>query len=169
MPAAKCAAEVCPPTSSKPPRSPHWKSSIASSASPSLPASCLPRRLCIPARRLKTHALSPTSPDGVMTMKAPSLLWHNGRIKPWNEATVHVGAHALHYGSSVFEGVRVYATAQGPHYFRLADHTERLLLSAKVYDLQIPYPADAINRACEQVIAANGLSSAYVRPIAYRA
>lgn len=104
-----------------------------------------------------------------MNPSASALIWHNGRLKPWQEATVHVGAHALHYGSSVFEGVRVYATAQGPQYFRLADHTQRLLLSAKVYDLQIPYTADAINRACEQVITANGLSSAYVRPIAYRA
>jgi branched-chain amino acid aminotransferase len=102
-------------------------------------------------------------------MNPSALIWHNGRLKPWQEATVHVGAHALHYGSSVFEGVRVYATAQGPQYFRLADHTQRLLLSAKVYDLQVPYSADAINRACEQVITANGLSSAYVRPIAYRA
>jgi branched-chain amino acid aminotransferase len=82
---------------------------------------------------------------------------------------VHVGAHALHYGSSVFEGIRVYATPQGSQYFRLADHTQRLLLSAKVYDLTIAYSAEAIDRACEAVVVANGLSSAYVRPIAYRA
>jgi branched-chain amino acid aminotransferase len=97
------------------------------------------------------------------------LVWHNGRIKPLHEATVHVGAHALHYGSSVFEGIRVYATPDGPRYFRLHDHTRRLLLSAKVYDLDVPYGAEAINRACEDVVAANGLASAYVRPIAYRA
>jgi branched-chain amino acid aminotransferase len=102
-------------------------------------------------------------------MKPVQFIWHNGQLKPWQEATVHVGAHALHYGSSVFEGIRVYATAQGSRYFRLADHTERLLLSAKVYDFDLAYSADAINRACEDVVAANGLSSAYVRPIAYRA
>ena len=102
-------------------------------------------------------------------MKTPPLVWHNGKIKPLHEATVHVGAHALHYGSSVFEGIRVYATPDGPRYFRLRDHTQRLLLSAKVYDLDIPFDADQINRACEDVIAANGLASAYVRPIAYRA
>jgi len=101
-------------------------------------------------------------------MQPAQLIWHNGRLKPWQEATVHIGAHALHYGSSVFEGIRVYATPQGPKYFRLADHTERLLLSAKVYDFDIPYSGEAINRACEDVVAANGLSSAYVRPIAYR-
>ena len=101
-------------------------------------------------------------------MKAPQLLWHNGRIKPWNEASVHVGAHALHYGSSVFEGERVYATPKGPQYFRLAEHTERLFNSARIYDLNIPYSQDQINRACEEVIRATGLASAYVRPIAYR-
>lgn len=101
-------------------------------------------------------------------MNPAQLIWHNGRLKPWQDATVHVGAHALHYGSSVFEGIRVYATPQGPQYFRLAEHTERLLLSAKVYDFDIPYSAGEINRACEEVIAANGLGCAYVRPIAYR-
>ena len=94
---------------------------------------------------------------------------HNGRLKPWAEATLHVGAHALHYGSSEIEGQRVYATPGGSRYFRLKDHTERLLLSAKVYDFDIPHPAEEIDRACEEVVAANGLKSAYVRPIAYRA
>ncbi|MEO8671448.1 MAG: branched-chain amino acid transaminase [Tahibacter sp.] len=101
-------------------------------------------------------------------MKAPALIWHNGRIKPWQDATVSVGAHALHYGSSVFEGERVYATAQGPTYFRLHDHTERLFHSARVYDLQHSYSHAEINEACEEVIRANGLASAYVRPIVYR-
>ncbi len=101
-------------------------------------------------------------------MNASALIWHNGQLKPWAEATVHVGAHALHYGSSVFEGERVYATPNGSRFFRLKDHTERLLLSAKVYDLDLPYSADEIDRACEEVVAANGLKSAYVRPIAYR-
>ena len=75
-------------------------------------------------------------------MNASALIWHNGRLKPWQEATVHVGAHALHYGSSVFEGLRVYETPQGSRYFRLKDHTERLLLSAKVYDFDIPYRSE---------------------------
>ncbi|MGA9334057.1 MAG: branched-chain amino acid transaminase [Rudaea sp.] len=101
-------------------------------------------------------------------MKPSQQIWQNGRLKPWAEATVHIGVHALHYGSSVFEGIRVYNTPRGPAYFRLNDHTQRLLLSAKVYDLQIAYTANEINRACEAVVAANGLGSAYVRPIAYR-
>ena len=102
-------------------------------------------------------------------MQTPQLLWHNGQIKPWQEASVHVGAHALHYGSSVFEGERVYATPQGPQYFRLAEHTERLFNSAKIYDLAIPYSPQQINDACRELIRATGLASAYVRPIAYRA
>jgi branched-chain amino acid aminotransferase len=101
-------------------------------------------------------------------MEAPKHLWHNGRIASWQDATVHVGAHALHYGSSVFEGIRVYATPEGPRYFRLEEHTERLFHSARVYDLIIPYDAAAINQACREVITANGLQSAYVRPIVFR-
>lgn len=101
-------------------------------------------------------------------MEAPTHLWHNGRIKTWADATVHVGAHALHYGSSVFEGVRVYTTPEGPRYFRLDEHTERLFHSARIYDLAMPYDAATINRACREVIVANGLTSAYVRPIVFR-
>ena len=101
-------------------------------------------------------------------MKAPQLIWHNGRIKPWQEATVNVGAHALHYGSSVFEGERVYATNHGAAFFRLRDHTERLFHSARVYDLDIAWSADAIDAACAEVVLANKLGSAYLRPIVYR-
>lgn len=96
------------------------------------------------------------------------LLWHNGRIKPWSEATTHVSTHALHYGSSVFEGKRVYATPDGPAYFRLADHTRRLFESAKVYGIEIGYSEAEINAASSELIRANGLKSAYVRPIVFR-
>ena len=95
-------------------------------------------------------------------------LWHNGRLKAWDDATVHVGAHALHYGSSVFEGVRVYATPRGPAYFRLADHTRRLFESARVYEIELGYSAQQIDAACLELIRANGMGSAYVRPIAFR-
>jgi len=101
-------------------------------------------------------------------MSPTSLIWHNGRLKPWHEATVHVGAHALHYGSSVFEGERVYATPQGPAYFRLADHTRRLFESARIYEIDIGYSEEAINAACIELIAANAMPSAYVRPIVFR-
>jgi len=97
-----------------------------------------------------------------------ALLWHNGRLKPWDQATVHVSAHALHYGSSVFEGLRVYATPQGPAYFRLADHTRRLFESACVYDIAVGYRPEEIDAACLELIRANGMGSAYVRPIVFR-
>ncbi len=95
-------------------------------------------------------------------------IWHNGRIKPWAEATVHVSAHALHYGSSVFEGERVYATHRGPAYFRLADHTRRLFESARMYEIEIGYSEEEINAACIELIRANDMASAYVRPIVFR-
>ena len=97
-----------------------------------------------------------------------ALLWHNGQLKPWAEATTHVSTHALHYGSSVFEGERVYATPRGPAYFRLADHTARLFESARVYDIDIGYSAAQINAACLELIRANAMPSAYVRPIVFR-
>jgi branched-chain amino acid aminotransferase len=103
-----------------------------------------------------------------MSQTYPDHIWHNGRIKPWAEATVHVMAHALHYGSSVFEGIRSYETPKGPAIFRLSDHNRRLFQSAKIYDIVIPYTLEEINAACRAVIKANGLSKAYLRPIAYR-
>ncbi|MGN6521195.1 MAG: branched-chain amino acid transaminase [Dokdonella sp.] len=103
-----------------------------------------------------------------MAQTYPDHIWHNGRIKPWAEATVHVMAHALHYGSSVFEGIRSYETPHGPVIFRLTEHNKRLFNSAKIYDIQIPYTLEDINAACRAVIKANGLSKGYLRPVAYR-
>ena len=101
-------------------------------------------------------------------MKYPDHIWHNGHIKPWAEATVHVMAHGLHYGSSVFEGIRSYATPGGQAIFRLTDHLQRLYASAKIYDMPVPYDLDALAQGCREVIRANGLEKAYLRPIAYR-
>ena len=73
----------------------------------------------------------------------PEWIWHNGAIKPWAQATTHVMSHALHYGSSVFEGIRSYETPDGPAIFRLGDHTRRLFASARIYEMDIPYtPAE---------------------------
>lgn len=101
-------------------------------------------------------------------MNYPEHIWHNGQLKPWAEATVHVMAHGLHYGSSVFEGIRSYATPNGQAIFRLTDHLRRLYASAKIYDMPVPYDIDALARGCREVIRANGLEKAYLRPIAYR-
>ena len=85
------------------------------------------------------------------------------------KATVHVLAHALHYGSSVFEGVRAYAVPGGVSIFRLRDHTRRLFDSAKIHRIQIPFSEEQLNDACRQVVAVNELKSgAYLRPVAFR-
>ena len=101
-------------------------------------------------------------------MQYPERIWHNGTIKPWAEATTHVMSHALHYGSSVFEGIRSYDTPDGPAIFRLTDHNRRLFASARIYDMAIPYSLDQINAACRAVLRENGLSQAYLRPVAWR-
>ena len=101
-------------------------------------------------------------------MQYPDWIWHNGRIKPWAEATTHVMAHALHYGSSVFEGIRSYDTPDGPAIFRLTDHNRRLFASARIYDMPMPYPLEAINAACREVLKKNGFGAAYLRPFAFR-
>jgi branched-chain amino acid aminotransferase len=104
-----------------------------------------------------------------MPIQATQHIWFNGKLVPWQSATVHVLAHALHYGSSVFEGVRAYATPKGVVIFRLADHTRRLFDSAKIYRITIPFTVDVINAACRQVVSANGLhNGAYLRPVAFR-
>lgn len=96
-------------------------------------------------------------------------IWFNGEMVPWDQAQVHVLTHALHYGSSVFEGIRVYKTPAGPKVFRLTDHMQRLYDSAKIYRMPIPYSRDALSDVCKQLIVANGLmDGAYIRPIAMR-
>jgi branched-chain amino acid aminotransferase len=96
-------------------------------------------------------------------------IWFNGRLVPWEQATVHVLTHALHYGSSVFEGLRAYQTPQGVAIFRLADHTRRLFDSARIYRIQVPYSPAEINTACHEIISANALErGAYIRPLVYR-
>lgn len=103
-----------------------------------------------------------------MTASYPEFVWQNGTIKPWAEATVHIMAHALHYGSSVFEGIRSYPTPDGQAIFRLTDHIKRLFQSAKIHDIEIPYTVEQINAACREVIKANKLDRAYLRPFAFR-
>ena len=101
-------------------------------------------------------------------MQYPEWIWHNGAIKRWAEATTHVMSHALHYGSSVFEGIRSYDTPDGPAIFRLTDHNRRLFQSAKIHEIEIPSTVEEINAACREVITRNGFTSAYLRPVAWR-
>lgn len=104
-----------------------------------------------------------------MSFEGGKLIWLNGRMVQWDQATIHVMAHALHYGSSVFEGIRVYKTPDGPKIFRLTDHMHRLYDSAKIYRMPIPYEVDELIAVCKEIIIANDLmNGAYIRPIALR-
>jgi branched-chain amino acid aminotransferase len=95
-------------------------------------------------------------------------IWKNGQIISWNEGTVHLASHVLHYGSSVFEGARCYKTKSGSAIFRLKDHTLRLFRSAKIYRMEIPFTQEQINHACKTILQANQLDEAYLRPLVYR-
>ena len=104
-----------------------------------------------------------------MPIPATKYIWFNGKLVPWESATTHVLSHALHYGSSVFEGVRAYRTPRGVIIFRLAEHTRRLFESAKIYRIAIPYTQQQINDACREVVRENGLiNGAYLRPVVFR-
>jgi len=103
-----------------------------------------------------------------MAQQYPQHIWHNGAMKPWAEATTHVMAHAVHYGSSIFEGIRAYDTPKGPAIFRLTDHLKRFFMSAKVYDMPMPYSIEQLAQACREAIRTNGLGRSYLRPVAFR-
>ena len=104
-----------------------------------------------------------------MSFEGAKFIWFNGRMIPWEQATVHVMSHALHYGSSVFEGIRVYKTPDGPRAFRLTDHIQRLFESAKIYRMPVPYSLDKLISVCKEVVVTNKLmDGAYIRPIALR-
>jgi branched-chain amino acid aminotransferase len=94
-------------------------------------------------------------------------IWYDGKLVPWRDATTHVLTHSLHYGLAVFEGVRAYKTAKGTAIFRLAEHTQRLMNSGKIYMMDIPYSKDVLMQAQLEVVRANKLESCYLRPIAF--
>ena len=91
-------------------------------------------------------------------------IWYNGTFVPWADAKLHVMSHGLHYGTSVFEGERAYGGA----IFKLREHTDRLIRSAEIMGFSIPYTADQIDEACNELLSRSGLADAYLRPIAWR-
>lgn len=95
-------------------------------------------------------------------------IWFNGKLVPYEEATVHVLTHALHYGSSVFEGIRCYATERGPGVFRLGEHMRRLVDSARIHRMEIPYSQEELERATLETIRESGLRACYIRPLVFR-
>lgn len=95
-------------------------------------------------------------------------VWFNGEMRDFNACTVSVRSHALHYGSSVFEGIRAYDTHLGTCFFRLTDHLKRLYWSAAIYRIPVHYEPERLHAACREAVASNGLKSAYVRPVVFR-
>lgn len=95
-------------------------------------------------------------------------VWYNGELVDWDAANVHVLSHVVHYGSSVFEGIRCYNTEKGPAVFRLNEHVDRLFDSAKIYRMEIPYSREEICEAILETIRVNGLDACYIRPVVFR-
>jgi branched-chain amino acid aminotransferase len=103
-----------------------------------------------------------------MSIQPTPYIWFNGKLVAWDEARVHVFAHVLHYGSSVFEGIRAYETDRGPAVLGLEPHVSRLFDSCKIYRMPIPYTAEEITQAIKDTILANELQACYIRPLVYR-
>ncbi len=100
-------------------------------------------------------------------MKETQYIWQNGKLIDWKDATTHVLSHGLHYGTGVFEGIRAYETHKGPAIFRLEDHYKRLLNSAKIIQMPIPYSVNHFIEATTDLIIKNKLKSCYIRPLCY--
>jgi branched-chain amino acid aminotransferase len=100
-------------------------------------------------------------------MQETEKIWFNGELVDWGDAKIHIGAHGLHYGSGVFEGIRCYETAHGPAVFRLTDHLKRLMNSAELLYMDLPYSLAELRTACHEVVAANGIAECYLRPLAF--
>lgn len=103
-----------------------------------------------------------------MPVKPTEKIWHNGKLIPWDDAKIHVMAHVVNYGSSVFEGVRCYELPQGPAIFRAQEHMQRLLDSAKIYRIPVDYTGQQLVDAMVETIAANGVWPCYIRPLIVR-
>src|SRR3954463_7951004 len=100
-------------------------------------------------------------------MRETDKIWMNGELVDWADARIHVGAHGLHYGSGVFEGIRAYETPKGSAVFRLTDHLKRLENSEKLLAIELPYTGGAPRPPCHELIGINGLPECYLRPIAF--
>jgi branched-chain amino acid aminotransferase len=100
-------------------------------------------------------------------MRETEKIWMNGELVDWADARIHVGAHGLHYGSGVFEGIRAYETDKGSAVFRLTDHLQRLHNSARLLHMELPFSVEELRAACHELIGVNGLPECYLRPIAF--
>ena len=103
-----------------------------------------------------------------MTLKKTDKIWHNGKFIAWDDAQIHVLSHVVNYGTAVFEGIRCYHTPQGPAVFRLPDHIQRLINSARIYRMDIPFTFDELNAALLELLRVNKMDACYIRPIVLR-
>jgi branched-chain amino acid aminotransferase len=103
-----------------------------------------------------------------MATKGGDKIWHNGELIPWDDAKIHVLSHVIHYGSSLFEGIRCYKTQRGTEVFRLEGHVDRLLNSCKVYRTEVPFSKDELMEACLETVRVNSMEKCYIRPIIFR-
>ncbi|HEY0797133.1 MAG TPA: branched-chain amino acid transaminase [Acidisarcina sp.] len=103
-----------------------------------------------------------------MTIQPTANIWHNGKLVPWDKAQLHVMSHVIHYGSAVFEGIRSYTQQGGSAIFRLPEHIQRLLDSAKIYRMPVKYSFDELCSATVDLVEANGVAPCYIRPIILR-
>jgi branched-chain amino acid aminotransferase len=101
-------------------------------------------------------------------LKPTEKIWHNGKFIAWDDARIHVLAHVTSYGSSVFEGIRCYETKNGPAIFRVREHIRRLLDSAKIYRMDVPFSTDELSEAMQELVRINQMSSCYLRPLVLR-
>jgi len=103
-----------------------------------------------------------------MAIQSTERIWHNGNLIPWNDAQIHIMSHVVNYGSSVFEGIRCYAQPDGPAIFRLREHMQRLLDSAKIYRIDVDFNLDQLCDAANELVASNQVWPCYLRPIVMR-
>src|SRR3990172_5329682 len=103
-----------------------------------------------------------------MALIKVSKIWMNGKWVPWDDTRIHILSHVAHYASSVFEGIRCYDTPKGPAIFRLEDHMDRLMYSARIYRMELPFTRAQIRQACLELVAVNDLKACYLRPLIYR-
>ncbi|AFL87153.1 branched chain amino acid aminotransferase apoenzyme [Terriglobus roseus DSM 18391] len=103
-----------------------------------------------------------------MPIQTTDKIWHNGSLIPWADANIHVMSHVVHYGSSVFEGIRAYTQGEKAGVFRLREHMQRFIDSARIYRMPLPYTLDQLMEAVVSVVETNGVAPCYIRPVAFR-
>ncbi len=103
-----------------------------------------------------------------MPIQATKSIWHNGELIPWEQANIHVMSHVVHYGSSIFEGIRCYEQKEGAGVFRLHEHMQRFLHSGKIYRMELPYTVEELCAAVVDVVETNNAVPCYIRPVAFR-